>query len=42
MLEIKVNQSSRNMNAFDRLISRLDTIEEGLSDLEDLSVESSF
>lgn len=40
VLEIKKNSNHRN-NVFDGLISRLETAEERLSELEDISLESS-
>ena len=40
MLEIKTTVTETK-NAFDRLISRLDTVEERITELEDISIETS-
>ena len=41
MLERKKNTVTEMKNAFDGLISRLDTVEERISELEDLSIKTS-
>ena len=40
MLEIK-NTTTQIKNAFDRLISRLDVAEERISELDDMTIETS-
>lgn len=40
MLEIKNNIVTKVKNAFDGLLSRLDTLEERISETEDISIKS--